>query len=73
MVSTSLWPRPCESVKALVLPCLACVWFCRFEMPRKLLYTRNALQQVLEAIWQEPRVDLVVYNYTASGFDSTLV
>jgi hypothetical protein len=29
---------------------------CRFDMPRELLYIRNALQQVLEAIWQEPRV-----------------
>jgi hypothetical protein len=34
-------------------------------MPRELLYIRNALQRILEAIWQEPKM-----VHSASGLDS---
>jgi hypothetical protein len=33
-----------------------------------LLYIRNALQRILEAIWQDPKV---VYSHAASGFNSS--
>jgi hypothetical protein len=67
MAPTSLQPRPRKSSKASTALCLACIGRCRFDMPRELLYIRNALQQVLEAIWQEPKV---VYSHIASAFGS---